>query len=70
MSNETITLVKDTALARIVAVTEILFFANEILALQMIIWPLFYTGAFFLLFNSLLTWLLNKLEKKLNYFWS
>ncbi len=70
MSNETITLVKDTALARIVAVTEILFYANEILSLKMIIWPLFYTGAFYLIFNSLLTWLLNKLEKKLNYFWS
>jgi len=70
VGNETITLVKDTALVRVVAVAEILFFANEILSLKMMIWPLFYTGVFYLIFNSILTWLFNKFEKKLNYFWS
>ena len=68
ISNETITLVKDTALARCVAVAEIFFEANELLSLKNIIWPLFYTGAFYLVFNSLLTALFNRLEKKLSYF--
>lgn len=68
ISNETITLVKDTALARTVSVTEILFYANEILATHMLIWPLFYTGVFYLIFNALLTWLFGKLEKKLSYY--
>ncbi|MDD6263043.1 MAG: amino acid ABC transporter permease [Clostridiales bacterium] len=68
ISNETITLVKDTALARCVAVAEIFFEANELLSLKNIIWPLFYTGAFYLVFNSLLTVLFNRLEKKLSYF--
>lgn len=70
ISNETITLVKDTALANTVAVTEILYYANRILKLEFIIWPLFYAGAFYLVFNALLTWLFNRLEKKLSYFWS
>lgn len=68
ISNETITLVKDTALARTVSVAEILFFANEILSLKQLIWPLFYTGVFYLIFNALLTWLFGKLEKKLSYY--
>ena len=68
ISNETITLVKDTALARSVAVAEIFFVSYEILSLQNIIWPLFYTGVFYLVFNALLTFLFNKLEKRLSYF--
>lgn len=68
ISNETITLVKDTALVRVVAVYELLFFAEEIVQNEFIIWPVFYTGAFYLIFNALLTWLFNKLEKKLAYF--
>lgn len=68
ISNETITLVKDTALARIVSVSEIMFFANEILALKQLIWPLFYTGVFYLVFNALLTYMFGKLEKKLSYY--
>ncbi len=67
MSNEIITLVKDTSLARVIAVAEILM-AAERFAGKGIIWPLFYTGVFFLLFNGVLTVLFSKLEKKLDYF--
>ncbi|MEE0839168.1 MAG: amino acid ABC transporter permease [Acutalibacteraceae bacterium] len=67
MSNEIITLVKDTSLARVIAVAEILM-AAERFAGKGVIWPLFYTGVFFLLFNGILTILFNKLEKKLDYF--
>ncbi len=67
MSNEIITLVKDTALARIISVYEIIW-AGEAFIKKGLIWPLFYTGAFYLIFNGLLTVLFGKLEKKLNYF--
>ena len=67
MGNEVITLVKDTSLARVIAVAEIIMSATEYSAVGLI-WPLFYTGAFFLIFNGLLTVLLGKLEKKLDYY--
>ena len=67
MSNEIITLVKDTSLARIIAVGEILM-AAERYAGKGIIWPLFYTGVFFLLFNGILTLLFGYIEKKLDYY--
>lgn len=67
MSNEIITLVKDTSLARIIAVPEILM-AAERFSGRGLIWPLFYTGVFFLLFNGVLTVLFNKIEKKLDYY--
>ena len=67
MSNEIITLVKDTALARIIGVYEIIW-AGESFIKKGLIWPLFYTGIFYLLFNGLLTILFAKLEKKLDYF--
>ncbi len=67
MSNEIITLVKDTSLARIIAVSEILM-AAERYAGKGIIWPLFYTGVFFLLFNGLLTLLFGYVERKLDYY--
>ena len=67
MGNEVITLVKDTSLARVIAVTEIIMSATEYSAVGLI-WPLFYTGAFFLIFNGLLTILLSKLENKLDYY--
>ncbi len=67
MGNEIITLVKDTSLARIIAVSEILF-AAERYAGKGLIWPMFYIGVFFLLFCGLLTILFNYIEKKLNYF--
>ena len=67
MSNEIITLVKDTSLARIISVYEIIW-AGEAFIKKGLIWPLFYTGAFYLVFNGLLTVLFAKLEEKLNYF--
>ena len=67
MSNEVITLVKDTSLARIIGIYEIIW-AGESFIKKGLIWPLFYTGAFFLLFSGLLTILFSKLEEKLNYF--
>ena len=68
MGNEIITLVKDTSLARVIAVTELVKAAEDIVSMKMIIWPLFYIGAFYLLFSALLTFLLNLAEKKLNYY--
>ena len=67
MSNEIITLVKDTALARIIGIYEIIW-AGEAFIKKGLIWPLFYTGIFYLLFNGGLTILFAKLEKKLDYF--
>ncbi|MBR3289383.1 MAG: amino acid ABC transporter permease [Clostridia bacterium] len=68
MSNEIITLIKDTALANCIMVAEIIKQANTLAATKALIWPLFYTGVFYLLFVGLLTVLLGKLEKKLSYF--
>lgn len=67
MSNEIITLVKDTSLSRMIGIYEIIW-AGESFIKKGLIWPLFYTGAFYLIFNGLLTILFGKLEKKLNYF--
>ncbi|MCI9146121.1 MAG: amino acid ABC transporter permease [Eubacterium sp.] len=67
MSNEIITLVKDTSLARVIAVSEIIMAADRFSA-RGIIWPLFYTGVFFLLFNGLLTIIFGRIEKKLDYY--
>ena len=67
MSNEVITLVKDTSLARIIGIYEIIW-AGESFIKKGLIWPLFYTGAFYLIFSGLLTILFGKLEKKLDYF--
>ena len=67
MSNEIITLVKDTSLARVVAVAEILMVAERYSS-NGVIWPLFYTAVFFLLFCGILTLLFGHIEKKLNYF--
>lgn len=68
MSNEIITLVKDTSLARIIAVKEIIMVAQEYIAAHALIWPLFYSGAFYLVFCGVLTLLFNYLEKRLDYF--
>jgi len=67
MSNEIITLVKDTSLARIIGIYEIIW-AGESFIKKGLLWPLFYTGAFYLLFNGLLTLLFGYIEKKLNYY--
>ncbi len=68
MSNEIITLVKDTSLARIIAVYEIIWSAERFVKLKGLMWPLFYTGAFYLLFSGLLTLLFGYIEKKMSYF--
>lgn len=68
MSNEIITLVKDTSLARTISVYEIIWNGQNYIKSAGLIWPLFYTGAFYLVFNGLLTILFRKLEKKLDYF--
>ena len=68
MSNEIITLIKDTALANCIVVSEIVMQAKKLAANKALVWPLFYTGAFYLLFVGLLTVVLGKVEKKLSYF--
>lgn len=67
MGNEVITLVKDTSLARVIGVMEIIQNANRF-ASRGIIWPLFATGLYFLVFNGVLTLLLGYIEKKMNYY--
>ena len=67
MSNEIITLIKDTALANTIAVYELIFRAKEFM-LDGLIWPIFLAGGFYLIFVGVLTVLLGKLEKKLDYF--
>jgi polar amino acid transport system permease protein len=68
ISNEVITLVKDTSLARVIAVYEIIWNGQAFIKSSGIIWPLFYTGAFYLIFSGLLTCLFGYIEKKLSYF--
>ena len=68
MSNEIITLIKDTALANCIVVCEIIKQAKELAATKALIWPLFYTGVFYLLFVGILTIVLTRFEKKLSYF--
>ena len=67
MGNEFITLVKDTALSRIIAIYEIVYVGESYIK-KGLIWPLFYTAVFYLLFNGILTVLFARLEKKLDYF--
>ena len=72
MSNEIITLVKDTSLARIIALQELIWAGEAFLkgsqGISGQIWPLFFTGVYYLLFSGILTVLFNKIEKKLSYF--
>lgn len=72
MSNEIITLVKDTSLARIIALQEIIWAGQEFMkgsqGISGAIWPLFFTGVYYLIFNGILSVLLGRLEKKLDYF--
>ena len=72
MSNEIITLVKDTSLARIIALQEIIWAGQAFLkgsqGISGAIWPLFFTAVYYLIFNGILTVLLGRLEKKLDYF--
>ena len=72
MSNEIITLVKDTSLARIIALQEIIWAGQAFMkgsqGISGAIWPLFFTAFYYLIFSGLLTVLLGRLEKKLDYF--
>lgn len=72
MSNEILTLVKDTSLARIIALQEIIWAGQAFMkgsqGISGAIWPLFFTAVYYLIFNGLLTILLGKLEKKISYF--
>lgn len=67
MGNELITLIKDTALVRVIAVYELIWMGESFIKKGMI-WPLFYTAVFYLVFNGVLTLLLGYVEKKLSYF--
>lgn len=72
ISNEIITLVKDTSLARIIALQEVIWAGQAFLkgsnGISGAIWPLFFTAVYYLVFTGVLTFLLGKLEKKLEYF--
>lgn len=68
MSNEVITLVKDTALANVIAIPEIIKQAKDMAATQALVWPLFYTAVFYLIFVGALTLLFGYAEKRLSYF--
>lgn len=67
IGNEIITLVKDTSLARVIAVAEIVMVATAYTS-EGLIWPLFYTGVFFLVFSGLVTIILSYVEKKMDYY--
>ncbi|MED9904633.1 MAG: amino acid ABC transporter permease [Lachnospiraceae bacterium] len=68
MSNEIITLVKDTSLARIISAYELTFAGYSFMKSDGLTWPLFYTGVFYLLFVGILTLLFNYIERRLDYF--
>ncbi len=68
MSNEIITLVKDTSLARTIMVYEIIWNAQKFIKSDGLLWPLFYTAVYYLAFCGILTLLFNYIEKKLDYF--
>ena len=68
ISNEIITLIKDTSLANTIAVYELIYEATEFMTVKGLIWPIFLAGGFYLLFVGLLTILFGKIEKKLDYF--
>lgn len=67
MSNEIITLVKDTALSRVILISELIMQAEKLLA-QALIWPIFFTGLFYLIFVGILTLVFRAAEKKLSYY--
>ena len=68
MSNEIITLVKDTSLARIITYYELIYYSERYIKNGGLLWPLFYTAVYYLLFTALLTLLFRHIEKKLDYF--
>ena len=72
MSNEVITLVKDTSLARIISFQEVIWAGQAFLKTSHgysgLLWPLFFTGVYYLVFNGVVTLLLSRLERRLDYF--
>lgn len=68
ISNEVITLVKDTSLVRVISVYEVMWNGQAFIKSSGLIWPLFFTGVYYLAFNGLLTIFFGWLEKKLDYF--
>lgn len=72
MSNEIITLVKDTSLARVIALQEVIWMGESFMkgnqGLSGLVWPLFFTAVYYLIFSGLVTVLLARLEQKLAYF--
>ncbi|MBO5649698.1 MAG: amino acid ABC transporter permease [Clostridia bacterium] len=68
MGNEIITLVKDTSLARVIAVYELIWNAQAYIKMHGLLWPLLYTAVFYLLFSGLLSLLFGYIERKLDYF--
>ena len=68
MSNEIITLIKDTSLANTIGVLELIWEAKDFMVVDGLIWPLFVAGGFYLIFVGVLTVAFNKIEKKLDYF--
>ena len=68
IGNEIITLVKDTSLVRVIAVYELMWDGQNFIKSEGIIWPLFFTGVYYLLFSGILTIFLGWLEKKMDYF--
>ena len=68
MGNEVITLVKDTSLARVILVYELMWRGQDFIKSEGIIWPLFATGLFYLAFTGILTLLFGRMEKRLDYF--
>ena len=68
MSNEVITLVKDTSLARVISVYELIWAGEAFIKSKGILWPLLMTGLFYLVFSGLLTLLFGRIEKKLSCF--
>ncbi len=68
MSNEVITLVKDTSLASVIGLAEVIMTAQKIVSTKALLWPLFYTGVFYLVMVGVLTLFFKWLEKKMNYY--
>ena len=68
MSNEFLTLVKDTSLANAIMIYEITWNAQRLMNMHHILWPLFYSGVFYLALCGILTLLFGYIEKKLNYY--
>lgn len=68
MSNEVITLVKDTSLAKTISIMELIMTGDSYMKSAGIVWPLFYTAVFYLAFVGVLTLLFNYAERKLSYF--